>query len=105
MKSELLLRIKEAEGAADQHVAQAEAQAKSLVAEARRQAEALLADAKTQSDFAYTRRLEKARVDGEEEAKRLLAAGQKRATQLKAHFEAGVAAALPRAIKIFEEHL
>lgn len=105
MKSELLLRIKEAETEANRKVAAAEEQAKAIVADARRQAEAILADARQQADFAYQSRVEAARKAAEAEAQKTVANGQKLAADLRKRFESGAAAAAPRVVKLFEGSL
>lgn len=105
MKGELLLRIKDAEAEANRKVASAEEQAKALVADARRQAEALLADAKQQADFAYQSRIDQARAQGEADAKKTVANGQKLAADLRKRFESAAPAAAPRVQKLFESHI
>lgn len=105
MKSELLLRIKEAETEANRKVASAEEQAKAVVADARRQAEALLADARQQADFAYQSRIDASRKDADAEGKKTVAKGTKKAADLRKSFESGAAAAAPRVVKLFEGRL
>lgn len=105
MKGELLLRIKDAEAEANRKVASAEEQAKGVVADARRQAEAVLADARQQADFAYQSRIDQARAQGDADAKKTVAAGQKKAADLRARFAANAAAAAPRVLKLFEGRL
>ena len=79
MKSELLLRIKDAEAAASTRVAAAETEAKAILAEGR-----------TQADFAYTSMVKKARKDAEANAKKTVAKGQSDAQASQAKFQSQI---------------
>jgi vacuolar-type H+-ATPase subunit H len=105
LKSDLLLRIKDAETAAGQRVAQAEAEAKQVVAESRRQAEALLAEGRAQADFAYTARIEQARKAAETEGQKAVAKGKAQAQSARKGFESGLSGATGRALKVIEGRL
>ena len=105
MKSELLLRIKEAEVEANRKVASTEDQATAVVADARRQAEAVLADARQQTDFAFQSRIDAARKEADAEAKKTVAKGERQAAELRKRFEASAPAAAPRVLKLFEGRL
>ena len=105
MKSELLLRIKDAETSAKARVEAAEAEAKTILAEARRQADAILAEGRTQSDFAHQSRIEAARKEADAAGKKAATKGQKDAEAVRARFLAGVTGVPTRAIKVIESHL
>lgn len=105
VKSDLLVRIKDAEAEAQSRQAQAEAEAKAIVADARRQAEAMLAEGRAQADFAAQSRLEQARKAAGEEAKKAVAAGEKQAAALRKRFESAATGAAPRVVKLFEDRL
>ncbi len=105
MKSDLLVRIKDAEAEASSRHANAEAESAAIVADARRQAEAILAEARTQADYAHQSRLETARKAADEDAKKVVASGQKEAAALRKRFESAAADAAPRVVKLFEERL
>jgi V/A-type H+-transporting ATPase subunit G/H len=105
LKSELLLRIKDAETGAKSRIAQAEAEAKTILADARRQAEALLAEGRAQADFAHSSRLEAARKDADAAGKKLAVKGQKDAETVRARFLAGSAGVAERALKVIESKL
>jgi len=105
MKSDLLMRIKDAETAASQRQAQAEAEAKQILAEARRQAESLLADARQQADFAYSAKLEQARKQAEAEAKKTVAGGAQQAEAARKSFQSGLPQAVQRGVKLIEGRL
>ena len=105
MKSELLLRIKDAETAANSRVAAAEAEAKGIVADARRQAEAILADARQQADFAYQSRIDAARAASEKTSAAEVSKGKKAAEALRKRYESGVAGSTDRILKVLEEKL
>jgi vacuolar-type H+-ATPase subunit H len=105
VKSDLLVRIKDAEAEAASRQSQAEGEAQAIVADARRQAEAILAEARTQADFAHQSRLEAARKAADEDAKKVVAAGNGQAAALRKRFESVAADAAPRVVKLFEERL
>lgn len=99
------MRIKDAEADASSRTAKAEAEAQKIVAEARRQAESLLADARQQADYAYQGRLDQARNASAQEAQKVVAEGQKKAAANRKKFDAGLDAAVTRAIAKVEGHL
>jgi V/A-type H+-transporting ATPase subunit G/H len=99
------MRIKDAEAAASTRLAEAEAEAQSMVHEARRQAEQIVNDGKTASGESYQTTQLEARAEADEEAKKLLSAGKRQATNLRKKFEAGVQGVAERAVGQFEESL
>ncbi|HUR61451.1 MAG TPA: HrpE/YscL family type III secretion apparatus protein [Candidatus Thermoplasmatota archaeon] len=105
MKSDLLMRIKDAETAANQRTAAAEAEAKQVLAEARRQAEAILADARQQADFAYAAKVEQARKQAESEASRTVQKGGAQGESARKAFQSGLPQATQRALKVIEGRL
>jgi vacuolar-type H+-ATPase subunit H len=105
LKSDLLLRIKDAETSAAQRIAQAEGEAKLVLAEARRQAESLLADARQQADFAYSGKVEQARKQAEGEALKTIAKGGQKAQGARSAFQSALPEATKRALKVIEARL
>lgn len=105
LKSDLLMRIKDAETAAATRTQAAEAEAKQLLADARRQAEAILADARQQADFAYSAKVEQARKQAETEAARTVQKGGGQAEAARKAFQSGLPQATQRALKVIEGRL
>lgn len=105
VKSDILLRIQEAEAESHRKQADAEAQAKQIEADARRQADAIVAEGKQQADFAYQSRIDAAKENAEADAKSVAASGDKKAAELRKRFESGVTGAGTRAVKILEGRL
>ena len=105
MKSELLLRIKDAETAATEKVDAAEAQAHKILTQARREAERVLTEGRAQADAAYADRMAEVRAAAEEEGKKILSNGKRTATNLRKKFDAGIDGVTDRVLKLFEESL
>lgn len=105
MKSELLMRIKDAEAAADARVAEARDEAQKTVAEARREAERIVADGKAAADASYQARLDEARTAAQADAEQVLAEGDKQAKALRKRFAAGMDGVGGRVQKLFEGRL
>lgn len=105
MKSDLLLRIRDAESAASEQVAKAEEEAAKLVADARRQAEKTVAEGRAKADQAYQDRIAEARAAFAEAEKKAIASGKRQATTLRKKFDGGIDGAVDRVLELFEESL
>ena len=105
LKSDLLLRIRDAEAEADEKVKAAEAEAQKIGQEARREAERIVADGKASADAAYHDVVATTRADAEEASKKVLTGGKRQATTLRKRFEDNAPNVTERVLTLFEEKL
>lgn len=105
MKSDLLLRIKDAETAADQKVEAAQAEAQQIITDARREAERILADGRAEADAAYADKLDEARAVADADAKKAISNGKRQATNARKKFDDGIDGVTDRVLTLFEESL
>lgn len=103
LKSELLLRIKQAEEEAASRVEQAEEEAKRIVTDARRQAEERIQEGKARADEEAAAKIEAVKVELREAEAQKIAEGRRDAESLRDRFSSGLEGTTDRILDLFEE--